>query len=284
MIFHAIMGVNHNYRGEIMELGQLLKQARLEAGLSQRQLCGEEITRNMLSQIENGSARPSMDTLRYLAARLNKPVGYFLEEDAPSPNQILMVEARKAYGAKEYGKVLEILTAYQSPDSLCDGEQALLLVLSNLALAEQAIRDGRLRYGQTLLNAAAAASEHTPYCTADLERRRLLLLAQTAPESAVSIAAQLPPDDSELLLRADAALKAGNAARCAALLDAAEDQKSIRWNLLRGDAAFALEEYARAAEFYLNAEDQALHQLEQCYQRLGDYKMAYHYACKQREK
>ena len=32
-----------------MELGEKLKQARLEAGLSQRQLCGEEITRNMLS-------------------------------------------------------------------------------------------------------------------------------------------------------------------------------------------------------------------------------------------
>ena len=53
-----------------MELGQLLKQARLEAGLTQRQLCGGKITRNMLSQIENGSAKPSMDTLRYLAERL----------------------------------------------------------------------------------------------------------------------------------------------------------------------------------------------------------------------
>ena len=63
-----------------MELGQRLKQARLEAGLSQRQLCGEEITRNMLSLIENGSARPSMETLRYLASRLGKPMGYFLEK------------------------------------------------------------------------------------------------------------------------------------------------------------------------------------------------------------
>ena len=70
-----------------MELGKRIRQARLEAGLSQRQLCGEQITRNMLSQIENGSARPSMDTLRYLAAQLGKPIGYFLEEQAvTSPN------------------------------------------------------------------------------------------------------------------------------------------------------------------------------------------------------
>ena len=46
-----------------MTLGEKIRQARLEAGLSQRQLCGDTVTRNMLSQIENGSARPSMDTL-----------------------------------------------------------------------------------------------------------------------------------------------------------------------------------------------------------------------------
>ena len=34
-----------------MELGEKLLRARQEAGLSQRQLCGEEIPRNMLSQI-----------------------------------------------------------------------------------------------------------------------------------------------------------------------------------------------------------------------------------------
>ena len=65
-----------------MDLGEKLKKVRLDAGLSQRQVCGERITRNMLSQIENGSARPSMDTLRYLACLLytstasigNKPI------------------------------------------------------------------------------------------------------------------------------------------------------------------------------------------------------------------
>ena len=79
-----------------MELGEKLKQARLEAGLSQRQLCGEEITRNMLSLIENGSAKPSMKTLQYLAARLGKPVSYLLEETAVlSPNQEIMASVRQ---------------------------------------------------------------------------------------------------------------------------------------------------------------------------------------------
>ena len=63
-----------------MELGEKIRQARLEAGLSQRQLAGEEITRNMLSLIENGSAKPSVKTLRYLSRRLEKPLSYFLED------------------------------------------------------------------------------------------------------------------------------------------------------------------------------------------------------------
>lgn len=53
----------------MMELGQRIRQARQEAGLSQRQLCGETITRNMLSRIEHGTVRPSMTTLRFLADR-----------------------------------------------------------------------------------------------------------------------------------------------------------------------------------------------------------------------
>ena len=56
-----------------MHLGEKIRQARLEAGLSQRQLCGETITRNMLSQIENGSANPSMATLRFLAESAHHP-------------------------------------------------------------------------------------------------------------------------------------------------------------------------------------------------------------------
>ena len=80
-----------------MELGQRIKAARLEAGLSQRQLCGDTITRNMLSLIESGRARPSMDTLCYFATKLQKPVGYFLEEQAVlSPNQQAMASARNA--------------------------------------------------------------------------------------------------------------------------------------------------------------------------------------------
>ena len=118
-----------------MELGQRLRQARLDAGLSQRQLCGEEITRNMLSQIENGSARPSMDTLRYLAGQLGKPVSFFLEEDTvSSPNNGLMESARAAFRAENWLQVQQVLRQVRFPRLL---QRYLLLLLSRVPLQPQ---------------------------------------------------------------------------------------------------------------------------------------------------
>ena len=52
-----------------MNMGEKIRHARQAAGLSQRQLCDGIVTRNMLSQIENGSAKPSLATLQALAQR-----------------------------------------------------------------------------------------------------------------------------------------------------------------------------------------------------------------------
>ena len=123
-----------------MTLGEKLRQARLEAGLSQRQLCGEEVTRNMLSQIENGSANPSMATLSYFAARLGKSVSFFLEEEAVrSPNQEIMTGAREAFIQEDGERILEILEKYRTPDPVFDMEAALLRRLGTLLAAKSAL-------------------------------------------------------------------------------------------------------------------------------------------------
>ena len=256
-----------------MELGQRIKQARLQAGLSQRQLCGQEITRNMLSQIENGAARPSMATLQYLAARLGRSVSFFLEETAASPNQTRMDAARDAFRAKNYGDVLAILAEYTGPDPVFDAEKNLLEALSCILLAES-------NPNAALLEQAAEAGGKTPYYTPELERRRLLCLSRTENADLPAIAAAMPAPDQELLLSARAALMAGDHRRCIAFLDAVRDQ-TAQWQLLRADCAYAAGDYAAAIEYYTRSGD-AYAQLEQCYLKLGDYKMAYHYACLQR--
>lgn len=256
-----------------MNIGERLRQARLEMGLSQRQLCGDVITRNMLSQIENGTARPSMDTLAYLAGQLGRPMSYFLEETAAvSPNAACMEKARAAYMQGRFADGKAFLQEYRGPDGAFDDECGLLKTLILLSWAEaEADRPIRAR---ELLEEAKGAAETTCYYTPELEQRRLLLLAQVSQEPV-----EIPADDRPLLHRAQMALKAGDAKRCVALLEACEDRESRKWRCLRAEAAFTLEDYALAAELYPG---DCYARLEECYRNLGDYKMAYEYACKQR--
>lgn len=263
-----------------MELGQRLKQARLEAGLSQRQLCGQEITRNMLSQIENGSARPSMDTLRYLAARLGKPMGYFLEEHAvTSPNQDVMARARQAYADGE--DALPILTQYRHPDAVFDGEYHLLAALSRMRLAKQASKEGKAAYAWTLLEEAFIHGQATPYYTADNERTRLLLCYEARPDQAATLAGQLPVSLTETLLRADTQVSPIQKGH---ILDAFPSDDP-RWHKLRAEAYFQEQNYAKAMVHYEKAPQtrQTYEKLELCCKELEDYKGAYFYAVKARE-
>lgn len=268
-----------------MALGERLKQARLEKGLSQRQLCGDEITRNMLSQIENGSAKPSMATLSYLAGRLEKPVSYFLEETvATSPNSAPMAQARKAYGAGQYRQVCEILDTWEQEDDTAP-ERWLLETLSLLEQAAQAICDGKGVFAKSLLEKAALSGDKTPYYTPEMERRRLLMLYTAEPTAASELETRLPRDHREYYLRAESLLQAGECDRAANLLDGVPSD-DVRWHLLRARAAMAQKDYEKAIACYQMAEGQEPMQcakaLEQCYLALEDYKMAYHYACKQR--
>lgn len=275
-------GVNHNYReAEDMELGKRLKEARLALGLSQRQLCGDEITRNMLSQIENSSARPSMDTLRYLAGRLGKPISYFLEEETvTSPNQAVMADARDAYRAGAWQKTLTALEAYRGRDPLFEEEAALLRYLALTALGAEALAGGRKPYAAALLDQAGKLE--SLYISPELERQRHLLLAR-----ATGRLADLPAIDEELVLRARGAMEAGDLRRCAALLDGAEDQTGPEWNLLRGRAYLASKDHPAAAKCLHRAEAayplETAPLLEICYREMEDYKMAYVYACKQKQ-
>lgn len=162
-----------------MTLGEKIKAARLEAGMSQRQLCGDVITRNMLSQIENGSANPSMATLRHLATALGKPLGYFMEEDGlASPNPGVMDRARQAYSRRQYAQVLEILEEYRGPDALFDAEWAYLSALAALAQAEALLaRDNPLQAVPLLEN----VNRSSIYYRQDMEQTRKLLLRRAYP-------------------------------------------------------------------------------------------------------
>lgn len=267
-------------------IGQRLRQARQEAGLSQRQLCGDVITRNMLSQIENGSARPSMDTLQYLARRLGKPVGYFLEEDTAPAGYTILENARNAYCRSDFSDCLQTLDGWEEDPGPLMAERYLLEAVCALDLAQQVAAEGKTAYALSLLERAEAAEGKTPYLTEELTRKRALLHYRLAPEQASRLAALLPSQPEEFLLPAEGALQQGDALLCGRILDAA-GQHDARWHLLRGKSYYVNQEHAQAIPCLQQAEQDFPKEtavlLEKCYQSLEDYKMAYHYACKQRQ-
>lgn len=265
-----------------MELSEKLKRARLEAGLSQRQLCGDEITRNMLSLIENGAAKPSMNTLQYLAGRLGKSVSYFLEETAVlSPNQELMVTIRQFYDSGNFREAVKFLEQYHGPDPVYDREKELLWVLLRLELAKEAIGQKRFVYATELLNQTPV---ETAYLSEELQRRKLLLLGKIPGQNPVS---QLPSIDDELFLRAEQALNEGNLMRATHLLEAMEQQNIPQWHLLRGRVFLKQNRWKAASEHLHTAEaafpGEVIPLLETCYRESGNFRKAYEYACKQRK-
>jgi Predicted transcription factor, homolog of eukaryotic MBF1 len=66
-----------------LSLGEKIRTLRKQQNLTQSDLAGEFITRNMLSRIENGSATPSIESLCYIARRLDISPGWLLDEETP---------------------------------------------------------------------------------------------------------------------------------------------------------------------------------------------------------
>lgn len=263
-----------------MEMGELLRKARLEAGLTQRALCGNRITRNMLSQIENGTARPSMATLQYLADALGKPVSYFLGEVVLTANQQRMLQARQAFAEKRYRAALSILGDCETPDETLDWERGLLGCLCCLSLAEEAAREGRRPVARKLLGQARRFE--SPYITPDLRTRQELLAQQLGQKPRQK---QLPSLDGELLLRARLALDGGDADRALALL-AALEAPTPEALVLEGKAYIRKKDYALSFAALSRAEQQGIacyDLLELCCRERKDFEKAYAYACLARE-
>ena len=257
-----------------MELGERIKQARLEAGLSQRQLCGDRMTRNMLSLIENGAARPSMDTLAYLAQQLGKSVSYFLEEQAvTSPNRQCLEDARTALALADWEALRRTLDLFKEPDAVFWEERQLLEYLWHLGAARSALDRGAAPYAVKLLETAEGISGL--YITRPLRRQRRILLGLAGQP------ANLECDEDALFVRAT---QAEDPQRQLEILAGAEDRESPRWNRAQADALFALAQYETAANHYQKAPQtpEIFARLEICYRELGDFKRAYEYACKQR--
>ncbi|TVT27020.1 helix-turn-helix transcriptional regulator [Salinicoccus cyprini] len=63
-----------------MSLGARIRQLRKERKMTLVDLAGEQITKGMLSLIENDKSKPSMETLNHIAKKLDVSIGYLTQE------------------------------------------------------------------------------------------------------------------------------------------------------------------------------------------------------------
>ena len=264
-----------------MDMGERFRLARQEAGLSQSQLCKDVVSRNMLSQIESGAAKPSLSTLEILAKRLQKPVGWFFGEDTEALSGRNQAEA--AWEAYKEGRISEAARILNSRKDLERFQDvSLLKAMVLLDLTEQAIEENRYPYARELLSWARQDVQGFP----SLRRRALLLQGRLEDQNAEPICRELPSMDQELILRARAALEMQDPDRAAQLLEAAEKRNNPQWAMLRGKVYQRQGHWRSAVRFYHQAEQtfpkEVYPLLEQCYRELEDFKQAYFYACKQK--
>lgn len=117
------------------EFGKRLKKARIARRMTQSELAGDKVTRNMISRIENGVSVPSIGTLEYLAGRLDVPISVLVPQDGDGET---LTAAKARFSANEFDKVIEMLepvAAHGFGKFEFYDEACALLAKSYLALA-----------------------------------------------------------------------------------------------------------------------------------------------------
>ena len=82
-------------------LGERVRSARRDAGLSQAQLAGDVLTKGFISQIESGLVRPSIRSLQHIASTLGRPLDYFIADEPLAATKRVIFHRLAAEAAAE---------------------------------------------------------------------------------------------------------------------------------------------------------------------------------------
>ncbi|WP_078544620.1 helix-turn-helix transcriptional regulator [Litchfieldia alkalitelluris] len=125
-------------------LGDRIRKLRKERKLTLEVLAGSELTKGMVSLIENNKAKPSMESLSYIAKRLGVEVGDLLGEVSVQELRSVLEEAERLFNSeseilnKNYGQLVSLIEPYV--DNLTKGyEAARLLEIYSISLYREKI-------------------------------------------------------------------------------------------------------------------------------------------------
>lgn len=149
---------------EIM-IGARIRELRQKKGLTQKDLAGDQITRNMLSLIESGTSCPSVSTLIYLAQRLDVPVGYLFtstpEEEKSYHKANVMKLLKQAFIEDDLETCASLCSAL--PPAYMDDEISMIGAVSHLKYALEKAKQYAIGQASDELSRAADFSKHTVY-------------------------------------------------------------------------------------------------------------------------
>ena len=283
-----------------MTLGQKLRQARQARGLTQAQVVGDRITRNMLSQLENDLASPSVATLEYLASVLDVKLSWLLADEQEQARMERRQQLHARLRAGDYAGCL----ALAPDDGSVDDEQALAFALAACGCAESALGDEQFAQAASYAAQGLGFWEKSVYAGGQLRVQLLAVQARCAQAQNVD---------------AEAAVAAYQSAYCAMQLEAQHHMLLAHYHLtrehvqaaeheiwsiaelpegakaeyliLRGCLAARKEQYQTAMEYLRQAEAmgplpkllerELCRAMELSSRELQDYKSAYEYAARQ---
>lgn len=289
-----------------MTLGEKIKAARLERHMTQKDVVGDYITRNMLSKIENGSATPSVKTLEYLAGALGLPAGYFMSEsggDELTPGDVC--SARQLFRDGAYDGCIQVLEALDMDGGYRD-EALMLLSRAKISLSKNAMVDGRYEEAIRLAQEAVAHNDESLYVSAAFRTEALLLIARCTMELGGDFmraldAYQAAYQDQGLgefyrLTMAEYYIMQGELDSAKKEMDSISrlsEATKPAYLMLQGQMEIKDNQYEQAAKQLEKAEQLArttgssyflsslYAMLEECYREMEDFKKAYHYASMQ---
>lgn len=242
--------------------GEKIKNLRRGLGLTQAEIAGEEITRNMLSQIENGVANPSISTLTYLAKKLNVPVEYLISE-TDDLSAFMRISKRKsiddAFCSGEYEKCLKLL------GDANDSEGKLLACMCCFALGKASFEKCELLSSTEYFEKCVALSEGSPFAcaVADSAKRYIAISSAILGREKTSITADVADYAMAINEKSSVAQRHLEARSLMAQGKYSDAEKKL------GTLFSEAKQIGAVCEFYI------LTDLETCLKHTGDYERAY---------
>ncbi|MCL2772572.1 MAG: helix-turn-helix domain-containing protein [Oscillospiraceae bacterium] len=289
---------NQNTYNKIKELslGKKIKHLRIERKITQQELVGDFITRNMLSQIENDAATPSIKTLQYIADSLNVPLSFLMisgSDDEYSGNfdydspEAINAKSKKIFFEGDYEKYIAVIES--NPQVAADyKDTAMLLGVAYLAMMVKSFSDGEtdkcLEYYEKVRQRNFTGSDFVEKqikSQADLYK----ILCQPIISNAADVAAVLSGSDSNVDTNEDYDF----------LKEIIDENGLCRYNMLSAYKSFKNGEFQKALDYLKEAEHiiekspqnskhpykEELYKLfESCCVKLEDYKNAHLYSSK----